>query len=191
MFSEQNANRRSQPLALFDAHANGNDLPRLIRELNQRVYQLLNIRETERLLVEDFVHVKRFATQGKVVKQVADIPTDEELLQYSRVLTQELDSFFEEEPSYRHAIKIHRDHTTRTGMIEIKSQCNSASRIEPEVISATAQLSAEFVRLRNLVRDQRAQWLYFDRNLRIFEGTTTILLKPLQRIHWLPQPGSS
>ena len=177
--------KRSQPLALFDAHSNGNQLVKLIQELNERVYQLLNLRETERLLVEDFVQVKRLATQGKVVKQVADAPLDDELLRYGRVLAQELDSFFEDEPNYRHAVKIYRDDTTRSGMIEIKSQCNSTSHIEPEVTAATEQLSTEFARVRNLVREQRAQWLYFDRNLRIFEGTTTFLLKPLQRMHWL------
>ena len=185
VFSEQKAGRRNQPLELFNAHSNGNNLDGLIRESNERVYRLLNLRETERLLVEDFVRVKRCMNKGKVVETAAGIPTDEELRLYGRILTQELDSFFEDEPHYRHAITIYCDHTTRSGMMEIRSQCNSVSRIEPEVITATEQLSAEFARIRALVRDQRAQWLYFDRNLRIFEGTTTFLLKPLQRMHWL------
>jgi hypothetical protein len=183
--SEQKAVRRNQPLGLFDTYSNGKDLDRLVQELNERVYQLLNLRETERLLVEDFVHVKRFANKGKVVEVAAGIPTDEELRQYGKVLAQELDNFFEDEPNYRHAIKLYRDPTTRSGMIEIRSRCNSANHIAPEVIVASEQLATEFARIRELVRDQRAQWLYFDRNLRIFEGTTTFLLKPLQRIHWL------
>jgi hypothetical protein len=70
-------------------------------------------------------------------------------------------------------------------MIEVRSHCHSANHIAPEVIAASEQLATKFARIRELVRDQRAQWLYFDRNLRIFEGTTTFLLKPLQRIHWL------
>ena len=185
VLSEQKAVRRNQPLGLFDTHSNSKDLDGLVRELNERVYQLLNLRETERLLVEDFVHFKRFANKGKVVEVAAGIPTYEELGQYGRVLTQELDNFFEDEPNYRHAIKLYRDPTTRSGMIEIRSHCNSANPIAPEVIAASEQLATEFARIRELVRDQRAQWLYFDRNLRIFEGTTTFLLKPLQRIHWL------
>jgi hypothetical protein len=177
--------KRNQPLELFEPYSHHSQFITLIRELNERVYELLNLDETERLLIEDFVHVKRHATQGKVTKQVAGTPTDEDLLQYGRVLAQELDSFFEDEPNYRHAIKIYRDGRTQSGIIEIRSQCNSANRIEPEVIAATGQLSTELSQVRSIVREQRAQWLYFDRNLRIFEGTRTFLLKPLQLMHWL------
>jgi hypothetical protein len=183
--SEQKVEGQDQPLELFNTHSDVNNFDGLMRELNERVYRLLNLRETERLLVEDFVHVKRYANKGKVIEAAAGIPTDEELRQYGRVLTQELDSFFEDEPNYRHWIKLYRDNTTRSGMIEIRSQCNSVNLIEPEVIAATEQLSTEFARARSMVREKRGQWLYFDRNLRIFEGTTTFILKPLQRMHWL------
>ena len=87
VLSEQKSVRRSQPLGLFDDHSKGKDLDGLVRELNERVYQLLNLRETERLLVEDFVYFKRFANKGKVIEVAAGILTDEELRQYSRVLT--------------------------------------------------------------------------------------------------------
>jgi len=32
--------------------------------------------------------------------------------------------------------------------------------------------------------EHRAQWLYFSRNLRVYEGSLTYVLKPLQRFHW-------
>ena len=28
------------------------------------------------------------------------------------------------------------------------------------------------------------QWLYFERNLRVYEGRKTYLFKPMQRFHW-------
>jgi hypothetical protein len=34
------------------------------------------------------------------------------------------------------------------------------------------------------LRKERAQWVYFDRNLRLYEGTRTCILKPMQRFHW-------
>jgi hypothetical protein len=39
--------------------------------------------------------------------------------------------------------------------------------------------------IRARIRVEKGQWLYFDRNLRIYEGHSIYLLKPLQRIHWL------
>ena len=177
--------KKNQPLELFESFSYDSQFTALIRELNERVYELLHLRETERLLIKDFVYVKRLAIQGKVVKQVAGAPDDEDLLHYGRVLTQELDSFFEEEPNYRHAIKIYQDDITHSGIIEIRSQCSSVSLIEPEIVAITGPLSTELSRARSIVREQRAQWLYFDRSLRIFEGPITFLLKPLQRMHWL------
>ena len=37
---------------------------------------------------------------------------------------------------------------------------------------------------RQRLRKQHSQWVYFDRNLRIYEGTKTFFFKPLQRFHW-------
>jgi hypothetical protein len=34
------------------------------------------------------------------------------------------------------------------------------------------------------LRKQCSQWVYFDRNLRIYEGTRTFIFKPMQRFHW-------
>lgn len=31
---------------------------------------------------------------------------------------------------------------------------------------------------------RRSQWVYFNRNLRIYEGSKIYILKPLQRLHW-------
>ena len=48
-----------------------------------------------------------------------------------------------------------------------------------------AGMSADFERAQQQVRERRSQWLYFERNLRIYDGPRVLLLKPLQRIHWL------
>jgi len=54
-----------------------------------------------------------------------------------------------------------------------------------KVERADASTSADFERARRQVREKRSQWLYFERNLRIYEGSRVFLMKPLQRLHWL------
>jgi len=52
------------------------------------------------------------------------------------------------------------------------------------VSSANKETAAQLEKTRQRLRKGRAQWVYFDRNLRIYEGTRTFVLKPMQRFHW-------
>jgi len=70
-------------------------------------------------------------------------------------------------------------------MVEVELLKNHRGPLPVEVRSANADASATFAQLLRQAREQRGQWLYFQRNLRLYEGTRVFLLKPLQRIHWL------
>jgi len=52
------------------------------------------------------------------------------------------------------------------------------------VDSADSVLGSEFQKIRAHLREKRSQWVYFERNLRMYEETRTYLFKPMQRIHW-------
>jgi hypothetical protein len=170
---------------LFGSEEARDGLPELIREVNDRVYKLLGLRETERMLIEDFVNVKASAIQGKISKEAAGMPDRSELQQYARVLKLELDEFFEGDPRLRHRIGVLYDEGSRTGMVEVELRKNHRGPLPIELKPADAGTSADFERARRQVREKRSQWLYFERNLRIYEGSRVLLLKPLQRIHWL------
>jgi hypothetical protein len=32
--------------------------------------------------------------------------------------------------------------------------------------------------------EKKTQWLYFNRNLRVYDPTSTYIFKPLQHVHW-------
>ncbi len=170
---------------LFDAKEPEDPLSPLIRELNDSVYHLLGLRETERMLVEDFVHIKRFANKGKVAQEAAGIPTSNELERYAKVLKSELDGFFENDPNLRHRVSVQYDERSRTGMVEVELLRNHQGRLRVKVERADASTSADFERARQQMRERRSQWLYFERNLRLYEESRVFLMKPLQRIHWL------
>ena len=52
------------------------------------------------------------------------------------------------------------------------------------VAAADSQAGKELERTRRRLQQKRSQWVYFNRDLRIFEGTRTYLFKPMQRFHW-------
>lgn len=169
----------------FDTNEPHAPLSELICELNDRVYRLLGLRDTERMLVEDFVYFKRFANKGKVAEGAAGVPDPGELEQYARVLKSELDEFFEDNPNLRHKVVVQHDERSRTGMVEVELLRDHRGPLPVKVERADASTSADFERARRQVREKRSQWLYFERNLRIYEGSRVFLMKPLQRLHWL------
>jgi hypothetical protein len=38
--------------------------------------------------------------------------------------------------------------------------------------------------IREQARKKHSQWIYFERELRLYEGRNTCLLKPMERLHW-------
>jgi hypothetical protein len=160
-------------------------LPGLIRELNKRVCKLLRLRKSERILVEDFVQFKRFAIKGKFSRETAGVPEPEELEKYGAVLQAELDGFFEGNPRPRHKVDVLYDRTSRTGMVDVELLKNSRGPLPVSARPVDDATSADFQRAQSLARQSRGQWLCFQRNLRIYEGSHVLLLKPLERLHWL------
>ena len=129
--------------------------------------------------------MKRFAIKGKVSRETAGVPDLGELAQYATVLKSELDEFFENNPRLRHKVGVLYDQRSRTGMVEIELLENHRGPLPATANPADASTSADFERARQQVREKRSQWLYFERNLRFYDGPRVLLLKPLQRIHWL------
>jgi len=183
--SRTSKTRSAQGRFPFDSDQSRNTLSELIRELNGRVYDVLRLRETEQMLVEDFVQFKRFANKGKLAEEAAGKPDPEELERYAGVLKSELDEFFEDDPSLRHTVCVLYDERSRTGMVEVELLRNQRGPLPVKVERADAGTSGDFDRARRQVREKRSQWLYFDRNLRLYQGSRLFLMKPLQRIHWL------
>jgi hypothetical protein len=52
------------------------------------------------------------------------------------------------------------------------------------VIDAEAPIVGAFANIRQRMQQERGQWLYFDRNLFLFDGPRTYILKPLHRLWW-------
>lgn len=160
------------------------DIGALEHEVNQRVNDALGLSEAERWLVEDFVEVRLGLTRGKVTDCAVRQATDLEMAGYCRALAGELDGFMDEETKRRHFVRVIRG--GNYAVVEISFMLPKDRRPRVDVGQAGRQDDAELRRIRELLRTRRqSQWLYFDRGLRLYDGSMTCLFKPLQRLHWL------
>jgi len=168
-------------LTLF-APNEDDSLQPLLDELNTMVYDSLRLDARERALVHDLVHVKLEFHDGKIGELAVRKPEAAELYTYAVRLKSELDGFLGDELPKRHQVNIVYDDAS--GMICVDLVRDEQSARLVTVSSASTETAARLEKTRQRLRKERAQWVYFDRNLRIYEGTRTCVLKPMQRFHW-------
>jgi hypothetical protein len=93
-----------------------------------------------------------------------------------------LDAFIGDELEKRNQIGIVYD--KHSGMIQIDLIAHKTAARDLSVVSADQPTARQLERTRQRVRQQQSQWVYFDRDLRLYEGSKTYVLKPMQLFHW-------
>ena len=171
-----------QQLPLFASDDTGDELSHLLGELNDRVSESLALDATETSLIHDLVHIRLALNDGKTGKAAVGPPKAIELRAYGKRLKSELDGFIDGELPKRHNVCV--VHDDLSGMIQVDLVKQSAATRKVFVAKADDATARQLERTRRRLRDERAQWVYFDRNLRIYEGTRTFIFKPMQRFHW-------
>jgi hypothetical protein len=153
----------------------------LLQELNEHVNDALGLDERERALVHDLCHVLFELNDGHLGAPAVDPPTVPSIRAYARRLKAELDGFIGDTSSRRHRISIIYDDLS--GMIELNFIPGISAR-KVSVDRADKPTARQLEQTRRNLRAQHAQWLYFDRSLRVYDGRKTYLFKPMQRFHW-------
>ncbi len=153
----------------------------LIKELNQKVFKSLGLRTNERWLVEDFVHLNLELNKGKVTTETLRAPAESELKLYLTTLRDCLDEFLTVSRGLRHRLE-----AVTEGDIALFSVAlvKATAPITPKLLTADDGTARTLHKLRLQVRQQHSQWLYFDRNLKIYDRGVCYQLKPMQRLHW-------
>jgi len=169
---------QTRPLFAHD----DDELEPLIHELNQMVFDSLGFNDRERALVNDLVHVRLELNDGKLGAPAVRKPEQQTIREYGRRLKEELDGFLGVAVNERHKIDVVFD--DQSGMICIDLVKDAAAARTPTVENADHATSKQLLRLRKNLREEARQWVYFDRDLRIYNGTKTFLFKPMQRFHW-------
>lgn len=162
----------------------GNDFnrPGLIKELNELTFEGLRLSSRAQAAVEDLVRVRLGLNQGKIEQSAVGLPPNEEFAAYGRTLRDELDHFISQSSSARHQIDILVG--VESGLVAVELAAGGGGHRAVNVWNATQREAHQLAETQRRLVEHRTQWLYFNRNLRVYEGSRTYVLKPLQRFHW-------
>lgn len=158
------------------------DIPELVEELNELTFDSLKLSLRGRAAVHDLVHVRFGLTRGKTAPEAVRPPSREELAAYSRSLRDELDGFVGSSSTTHHHVEVLAG--GGAGLIAIDLINRAERQPTIAILDASTQAAMILAETRSRLMEQRAQWLYFNRNLRVYDGSRTYILKPLQRLHW-------
>ena len=173
---------RDRQLTLLPMDDADDQLAQLLDELNILVSDALQLDAGERTLVRDLVKVRLALNDGKTGKPAVRPPKTPELRSYAKRLKTELDDFIDGELPKRHQVGVVYDGLS--GMIQVDLIRDAKAARTVNVAKADDPTARQLETTRRRLRDERSQWVYFDRNLRIYEGTRTFIFKPMQRFHW-------
>ena len=154
----------------------------LLTELNDRVYDVLKMTERDRALVHDLVHVRLALNDGNIGRAAVRPPDPTTMRRYGRRLKKELDAFLGDIIPKRHNVSI--VHDDMSGMVAVEFVGKSKASGSISVFRADRREAKELAKTRDRLQHEYSQWVYFNRNLRIYDQNHTYLLKPMQTFHW-------
>jgi len=166
-----------QPDAEIGEAAVNDGQEEMIEELNRLVFDALELDKSERALVEDLVHVRLALNDGKIGRDAMKDAGKKELKTYAEWLQSELAAASDGDTHYDVTVL----HDKGSGFIAIEP-ASSGARVQ--VLAADSDESRILTRTRNQLREKKAQWVYFDRALRLYRGKKIYLFKPIHRMHW-------
>jgi hypothetical protein len=158
------------------------DQSSFVEELNKLTFDALKLSSRARAAVEDLVRVRLGLNEGKIEQSAIGPPPTKELEVYAQALRDELDHFVSQSSTTRHRIDVLAG--GGSGLVSVDLVTGDSGQNAVNVWSATERDAQQLAETRRRLTEHRAQWLYFNRNLRVYEGSRTYILKPLQRFHW-------
>lgn len=171
-------------LFLKNKSSKGKNLLDVLSEVNHFFYKLLGLKVWQQALIEDLVLEKLKAADNAVPENLISSPSEQELKQYAELLKSTLDDYLNSAGIRKyHEISVVYDQ--ESGMVQISRTEDPISAKKIVVTKATAKTGESFQKMRQLIREQYSQWVYIDRNLKIYEKNTIFLFKPFKRLSWL------
>jgi hypothetical protein len=144
--------------------------------MNEMVAEVLGLDTQESALIHDLIHV-RFGLDDGDHDPTATAPSNnDEFITYAEWLQREFEG---QQTGERHSVTVlYDDHS---GFVAIES---TQDRTSVRVLRADAESARTLARTREQLREEHAQWVYFDRSLRLHRGANTYFFKPIQRMNW-------
>jgi hypothetical protein len=154
----------------------------LTRDLNELAFDGLKLSSRGRAAVRDLVRVRFGLIRGKIASEAVGPPSRDEIEIYALTLRNELDIFVGKSSSTRHRVEVLVG--DGSGLIAVSLVANDAIQQPVKIWEASNGASNVLITARANLTERRSQWLYFNRNLLLYDGPQTYILKPLQHLHW-------
>jgi len=157
----------------------------LIRDMNDRVYEVLGINSRkQRWLIEDMLDTRVKLNDGRIAKEAIRRATKKEIVSFARIFQEELDLFLDHNGKRKvHKLKVlYADKSAVMIVDHLKRSTAGEPRVE-EV--RDGRIRHELDGLEERLTEKRSQWIYFTRCLRVYERRRTYIFKPRQRLYWL------
>jgi hypothetical protein len=155
---------------------------KLIEEMNGIVVKAVGLGHKEHKLIHDFVHTHFGLNDGKLGKVAVGCPTKGDIQTYAKRLQAELDDYIRGELVGSHDVEVVYD--DYSGMVRVGLIRDITPQGQVSVMRADASEAAVLQQCRQSIRQQKSQWIYFDRNLRVYDRHQTYMLKPMQKFQW-------
>jgi len=174
----------SEPLLSICRKTVSPSLDTLLKQMNDKVYEILGISKRQRWLIEDMLDVRMKLNDGKIAKEAIKAATEKEMRDFAGIFQEELDLFLDHTGEKKvHKVKVlYAD----SSAVIIVDHLMRSMATEPEIVNVQDnQIRRELDKLQKNLTETRSQWMYFTRCLRIYEGRKTYIFKPRQRLYWL------
>lgn len=164
---------------LVQREASG-DTAHLQDDLDEQIARLLNVPSSINTLANEFNRIRLKLIENAENSEAAKYPNSEDLIAYAQQLQSELDGFVTTSTRH-HQITIDQSPEVIVCTVELKSSEDRLPIVVKDWISRDAEI---FVRLRNELNKNFSQWVYVEKELRIFEGSAVHLYKKPLFINW-------
>ncbi len=167
----------------FDLSEKPKELKPLMNRMNEKVNALLGLKENELCLVHDFVTTRMKFNDGAIPKIVNESASKAEITVYSNTLKKTLDDFLDADIRNQHQVTANYS----SDMVLLSIEHSENPPVDPVIVKkiTDAELKEELKNLETNLKFEQGQWIYFQKNLRLFHGRTTHFVKSRQRLGWL------
>ena len=153
----------------------------LQKKIDNFFFELFGFPQQIRAVFEDFAYIRLSLDKTARHYQVTRKPTQSELVAYACQLKNQFDQFAKGDFFHRISVEISADLITCT--IEMIDHDEPFSEIEN--VRKTGNTRQELLnQLSTQLQRKFSQWVYIQRNLRLYEGKRIYLYKPARLIDW-------
>jgi hypothetical protein len=156
-----------------------NDIPNLENEINEKIFNLLNLDVRQKSLINDTIKYNLDLLENKE-KSIALYPVlPEQATEYGKTISAELNDFLESQDLFANATIYNINRFTPLMTIKL-----SFSKRQKEVVSSKEFVDDELKKIDKYLWEEKGSNIYFRKKLNYKTGDDIYIIRPNQRRFW-------